>query len=98
MKIYYLFFRYKENAIMYSEIYKDGFFKPIDRAVYWIEYVMRNEGAPYLKSDSIQLNSIQYFLIDIIILLFICFVFLMYLFCKILKIVKQYYSNIIRFY
>lgn len=90
-KINCLFFSYKENAVVYSEIYKDGFLKPIDRAVYWIDYVLRNNGASYLKSNSIQLNSIQYLLVDIIISLSIGFVLLMYFFYKILKIVKCYY-------
>lgn len=43
--------------------------KPLDRAIYWIEYVIRNDGAKYLISDSIELNDAQYFLFDITICL-----------------------------
>ncbi|VVC33706.1 UDP-glucuronosyl/UDP-glucosyltransferase [Cinara cedri] len=53
--------RYKENAIAFSKIYKDSLLKPMDRAVYWIEYVLRNGGASHLKSHAIHLNSIQAF-------------------------------------
>lgn len=43
--------------------------KPLDRAIYWIEYVIRNGGANHLKSDSIGLNDLQYFLVDLSIIL-----------------------------
>lgn len=39
--------------------------KPMNRAIYWIEYVIRNDGAKYLKSNSIGLDNIQYFLLDV---------------------------------
>jgi len=39
--------------------------KPIDRAVYWVEYVLRHNDAKHLISKSSALNSTQYFLVDI---------------------------------
>lgn len=45
--------------------------KPLDRAIYWIEYVIRNDGAMYLKSNSIELNNPQYFLVDVTLVLLI---------------------------
>jgi len=39
--------------------------KPMDRAVYWVEYVLRHNGASHFKSNSITLNNTQYFSIDI---------------------------------
>jgi len=48
-----------------SMVYKDQPMKPLDRAIYWIEYVIRNDGAGYLKSKSIGLNDSQYFLFDV---------------------------------
>lgn len=50
-------------------MYKDQPMKPIDRAIYWIEYVIRNDGAKYLKSNSIELNNPQYFLFDVTLVL-----------------------------
>jgi len=57
--------------------------KPLDRAVYWVEYVIRNGGAKHLKSDSVGLNDVQYFLFDIVFLLLIpiaCVIWSCYLF------------------
>lgn len=45
--------------------------KPLDRAIYWIEYVIRNNGAKHLISDSTGLNDAQYFLLDITLILLI---------------------------
>lgn len=90
----FFIFRYKQNAIAYSEIYKDGYLKPMDKAIYWIEYVLHNNGASHLKSYSIQLNSIEYFLIDITLALFIFIIIVIYMFSKILKVMKLYYCVI----
>lgn len=49
--------------------------KPLDRAVYWVEYVIRHDGAKHLKSQSIGLSDIEYFLFDIALLFFIPFGF-----------------------
>uniref|UniRef100_A0A2S2P224 UDP-glucuronosyltransferase n=2 Tax=Schizaphis graminum TaxID=13262 RepID=A0A2S2P224_SCHGA len=56
---------FKEMAKIQSQVFKDQPMKPLDRAVYWVEYVIRNGGAEHLKSDSLELNDVQYFLLDI---------------------------------
>jgi len=58
-------FRYKENSKLRSEIFKDTHPRPMDRAIYWIEYVLRYGGANHLRSSSVVLNYNQYFLGDI---------------------------------
>lgn len=60
-------------------MYKDQSMKPIDRAIYWIEYVIRNDGAKYLKSNSIELNNPQYFLFDVTLVLFVVTVLITWL-------------------
>jgi len=56
---------FKDKLIIQNQVYRDQPTKPLDRAVYWIEYVIRNDGAKYLKSDSLGLNTAQYFLFDV---------------------------------
>lgn len=48
-----------------SEQFKDRPIKPLEEAVYWIEYVIRYKGAPQLKSRSADLPWYQYYLVDI---------------------------------
>ena len=47
--------------------------RPLDRAVYWIEYVIRHQGAPHLRSSSRYLNLFQRDLIDIVTLIVFAF-------------------------
>jgi len=57
--------------------------KPLERAVYWVEYIIRNGGAEHLKGDSVGLNDMQYFLFDIVFILLtpiVCIIWLCYLF------------------
>jgi len=57
--------------------------KPLQRAVYWVEYIIRNGGAGHLKGDSVGLNDMQYFLFDIVFILLIpivCIIWSCYLF------------------
>lgn len=62
---------FQKNAIAQSLKYRDQPMKPIDRAVYWIEYVIRHNGAKFLISDSVGLNDSQYFLFDVALILLI---------------------------
>ncbi len=39
--------------------------KPMDRAIYWIEYVIRHQGAPHLRNASRELFLLQRGLVDV---------------------------------
>lgn len=58
-----------ENAKVRSSVMKDRLVKPIDEAVFWVEYVLRHPGVPQFRSAAMDLNWIQYNLIDIIALI-----------------------------
>ncbi|KAK4877582.1 hypothetical protein RN001_010088 [Aquatica leii] len=58
---------FKKNALRRSFIMKDQAVKPLDNAIYWIEYVLRHRGAPHLKSAALNLSWYQYLLLDPII-------------------------------
>lgn len=45
--------------------------KPLDKAVYWIEYVIRHNGAHHLKTAGNKLNWIQFLSIDVMLVLII---------------------------
>ncbi|XP_029346054.1 2-hydroxyacylsphingosine 1-beta-galactosyltransferase isoform X2 [Acyrthosiphon pisum] len=73
---------FKKNVEIQSRVYRDQPMKPLQRAVYWVEYVIRNGGAGHLKSDSVELNDMQYFLFDIVfilLILIVCIVWSCYL-------------------
>jgi len=54
-----------------SALSKDKPGTPLDRAVWWAEYVIRHNGAKHLRSTAIDLPWYQYLLLDIVAFLFI---------------------------
>ncbi|XP_044729432.1 uncharacterized protein LOC123292782 [Chrysoperla carnea] len=58
--------KYSENVKKRSAVLNDRLVPPIDEAVYWVEYVLRHNGAPHLRSARTELNIFQYLLLDII--------------------------------
>ncbi|XP_027956428.1 UDP-glucuronosyltransferase 2B4 isoform X4 [Eumetopias jubatus] len=63
---------YKENAMKLSRIHHDQPVKPLDRAVFWIEFVMRHKGAKHLRPASHNLTWFQYHSLDVIGFLLAC--------------------------
>ncbi|RXN28591.1 UDP-glucuronosyltransferase 2A1-like protein [Labeo rohita] len=56
---------YKENAMRLSRIHHDRPIKPLDEAVFWIEFVMRNKGAKHLRVEAHNLTWYQYHCLDV---------------------------------
>ena len=48
-----------------SELLRDQEDHPLVRATYWIEYVIRHNGAPHLRTASRKLTLIQKGLVDV---------------------------------
>ncbi|XP_053922240.1 UDP-glucuronosyltransferase 2A2 isoform X1 [Cuculus canorus] len=63
---------YKENALRLSMIHHDQPIKPLDRAVFWIEFVMRHKGAKHLRPAAHHLTWYQYHCLDVLAFLFTC--------------------------
>ncbi|XP_012875571.1 PREDICTED: UDP-glucuronosyltransferase 2B15-like isoform X1 [Dipodomys ordii] len=63
---------YKKNAMWLSTIHQDQPMNPLDRAVFWIEFVMRHKGAKHLRPLSHNLTWYQYHSLDVIGFLLAC--------------------------
>ncbi|XP_055153398.1 UDP-glucuronosyltransferase 2B11 isoform X2 [Symphalangus syndactylus] len=63
---------YKENVMKLSRIQHDQPVKPLDRAVFWIEFVMRHKGAKHLRVAAHDLTWFQYHSLDVIGFLLAC--------------------------
>lgn len=72
---------YTERMKTLSKLHRDQPMKPLELAVFWIEYVIRHKGARHLQSHSHKMSWFVYHSIDVIatllsvglLLLFICF-------------------------
>lgn len=56
---------YRRRAQQLSEIHRDQPEHPVERTVYWIEYILRHRGAHHLRATVYQLSFWQYFLLDV---------------------------------
>nr|CAD7453224.1 unnamed protein product [Timema tahoe] len=56
---------YASNMKRLSAIFHDQPETPLERAVYWTEYVLRHGGAPHLRSVAVDLPLYQYLLLDV---------------------------------
>ena len=65
-------FSYKEKAMWLSTIQRNQPIKPLDRAVFWIEFVMRHKGAKHLRPAAHNLAWYQYHSLDVIGFLLAC--------------------------
>nr|AHX56952.1 UDP-glycosyltransferase 212A1 [Strigamia maritima] len=66
----------RNNVQYYSKIFRDRQETPSETAVYWIEYVMKYNGALHLQSASADLNFVQYYLLDVYATLILIFGFI----------------------
>ncbi|KAB5567094.1 hypothetical protein PHYPO_G00228810 [Pangasianodon hypophthalmus] len=83
---------YRKNMRRMSEIQRDTPMKPMDSAIFWLEYVMRHKGAAHLRTESYKMPWYAYHNVDVLALLFGVFVVVLLLFvltCTLLfKILK----------
>ncbi|XP_005243179.2 2-hydroxyacylsphingosine 1-beta-galactosyltransferase [Falco biarmicus] len=56
---------YRQQAQRLSEIHKDQPGHPVNRTVYWINYILRHNGAQHLRAAVYSISFYQYFLLDI---------------------------------
>ena len=58
-----------------NQLFTDEKETPLERAVWWIEYVIRHDGAGFLRPESMTLSFYQYHLLDVI--AFLSFIIIM---------------------
>lgn len=63
--------RYTEKIQQMSRRYHDQPMKPLDKAIFWTEYVLRHAGAPHMHVAAQELNFIQYHSLDTLFVLFV---------------------------
>ncbi|CAN9503261.1 unnamed protein product [Ophioblennius macclurei] len=56
---------YKENIQKLSALHTDRPIDQLDLSVFWTEFVMRHKGAKHLRPANLDLNSIQYYSLDV---------------------------------
>lgn len=57
--------RYQQNINKFNKILTDEPMRPVERAIWWIEYVLRNGGTQHLRHSWVKLSWMQYLLLDV---------------------------------
>lgn len=78
-------FRYERTVSELGATAFDQQVPPLDKAVWWIEYVLRHNGAKHLQYKGVDLPAYQFYLLDVFCFLGAVFVFILYAFYKISK-------------
>ena len=60
---------YRMNMQRLSRLHRDTPMKPLDTAIFWIEFVMRHKGAAHLRTESYRLPWYSYHSVDVILFL-----------------------------
>ncbi|RVE74685.1 hypothetical protein OJAV_G00025350 [Oryzias javanicus] len=60
---------YRENMQRLSRLHRDQPVKPMDKALFWIEFVMRHKGAAHLKAQSYNMSWFSYHSVDVVLFL-----------------------------
>ncbi|XP_062315533.1 UDP glucuronosyltransferase 5 family, polypeptide E1 [Osmerus eperlanus] len=77
---------YKKNMLRMSKLHHDQPMKPMDSALFWLEYVMRHKGASHLRTESYKMPWYAFHNVDVFALLLsvmACLLLLFGLTCKI---------------
>ncbi|CAD7081071.1 unnamed protein product [Hermetia illucens] len=79
--------KYERNVKKISNLYRDQPTNPLDKAIYWVEYVARHKGAVHMHSAGQELNFIQYHNLDLFATIIIVLVIFLYLSKKVFRLV-----------
>ncbi|RXM97581.1 2-hydroxyacylsphingosine 1-beta-galactosyltransferase [Acipenser ruthenus] len=79
--------RYRQDAQLLSQIHKDQPGHPVSRTVYWINYILRHNGAKHLHSAVSSIPSYQYFLLDVALVMLVGTLIILYTLSRIVKLI-----------
>ncbi|KYB26371.1 Ecdysteroid UDP-glucosyltransferase-like Protein [Tribolium castaneum] len=81
--------KYREKARQLKDLFSDQPMTGLEKSIWWIEYVIRYNGARHLRSSAADMSLIEYFLLDVLALFLIGFTVSVYLFYLCMKIVSK---------
>ena len=76
---------YGEKMKIRSALFRDQPEKPLDRAIWWTEWVLRQPNIDHLKSPALQLGFFRTYLIDIVLFWSFSAIISIYLIIKLTK-------------
>lgn len=85
-----MIYRYKENIIKLGKVLQDEPMSGLEKAVWWVEYVIRNKGAPYLRNPAIDIPWHEYLLLDVCLFLITVLAIVSYVIFKVVTFISKH--------
>lgn len=85
--------RYNENVLKISALSKDRLQSPLEKGVWWVEYVLRHNGASHLQPATLHLNWVQYLMLDIVVISVLLIFTLLFIIYSLYKCVVKVLLN-----
>lgn len=77
--------KYAENSKKVSKLFQDKPMKPLDTALWWVDYVIRNPNLDHMKSPTLETGFFVAYSLDIIFAAVVVLNLLVYIICKLFK-------------
>ncbi|CAL4077199.1 unnamed protein product, partial [Meganyctiphanes norvegica] len=85
--------KYKKSVETYSKVLRHHSTPPLDRAVWLLEHIMVTKGAAHLKIPANDLNTLQYFSVDVILFIFMVTLCLAYVLYRMLRRISSRFRD-----
>lgn len=93
--VFVFIYRYTEKIRALSKIIQDEQESPLDRAMYWTEYVIQHKGAGHLRSNGVDLPLYQYLLLDVLGVIIFLIILVSYVSIKMFQFGKSIVAKIV---
>ncbi|XP_078387148.1 2-hydroxyacylsphingosine 1-beta-galactosyltransferase-like [Cetorhinus maximus] len=80
--------RYKKQAMYLSKLHQDQPLHPVNRTIYWLDYVLRHNGAAHLRPTLYDMSFCQYYMLDVVAVFIVFVILLCYCFLKMVRKLK----------
>lgn len=80
---------YRENIQRFSKLYHDRPMSSENLTIYWLEYVLRHKGTKHMQSPVLELNILEYYLIDVYFFVLCCFLGCLWILKKLERKINQ---------
>ncbi|XP_050314658.1 UDP-glycosyltransferase UGT5-like [Anthonomus grandis grandis] len=84
---------YMDNAKEASRLFHDRPMKPMESAVYWVEYILRHKGARHLRLKGLDLPWYQFYMLDVISFLLLVLIVIVYILKKVITLILELNSG-----
>lgn len=78
-----MFYRYKKKAVEIGRLLTDQPMTGLEKVVWWTEYVIRNQGAQYLRNPRADVSWTEFLILDVVAFLLFSLILVLFILYKV---------------